>query len=116
VMLEIADPDGSASRSYYAAFHAVSALFVLEGSTFRKHTAVEAAVHRDLARTGRWAAELGRDFSSLAELRSTGDYGGALHVAPHDARLAIAAARRILEAVRVIHPDVFPAELQEGGD
>ena len=42
------DPDASVSRSYYAAFYAVSALFVVEGRTFAKHAAVEAAVHRDL--------------------------------------------------------------------
>ena len=32
--------DGAASRPYYAAFHAVTALFVLEGRTFTKHAAV----------------------------------------------------------------------------
>lgn len=42
------DPDASASRAYYAAFFAVRALFALEQRTFRKHTEVEAAVHRDL--------------------------------------------------------------------
>ncbi|HEX2225225.1 MAG TPA: HEPN domain-containing protein [Thermoanaerobaculia bacterium] len=31
------DPDASASRSYYAAFYAVSALLALEGKSFRKH-------------------------------------------------------------------------------
>jgi uncharacterized protein (UPF0332 family) len=41
------DPDASASRSYYAAFYAVSALFALEGKSYSKHTGVEAAVHRE---------------------------------------------------------------------
>ena len=46
--------DGAASWAYYAAFYAVSAHFALKGRTFRKHTAVEAAVHRDLVRSGKF--------------------------------------------------------------
>ena len=38
------DPDLAASRAYYAAFYAVSALLAAEGSTFTRHSAVEAAV------------------------------------------------------------------------
>jgi len=60
-MLQATDPDGSVSRSYYAAFYAVSALFTLEGATFRKHAGVEAAVHRDLVNKGRWPRDLGAD-------------------------------------------------------
>ena len=52
--------DSAASRAYYAAFHAVTALFGLEGRTFAKHSALEAAVHRDLVKTGKWASDLGR--------------------------------------------------------
>jgi uncharacterized protein (UPF0332 family) len=57
------DPDAAASRAYYAAFHAVSALFALQGKTFTKHRALEAAVHRDLVRTQMWAVDLGAAFS-----------------------------------------------------
>lgn len=65
--------DSAASRAYYAAFHAVTALFALEGRTFTKHTGVEAAVHKDLVKAGRWSSDLGRDFSLCAELRGVGD-------------------------------------------
>jgi len=33
------DPDSAASRAYYAAFHALTALFALRGQTFSKHSA-----------------------------------------------------------------------------
>jgi uncharacterized protein (UPF0332 family) len=46
--------DGAASRAYYAAFHAVTALFALDGRIFTKHAALEAAVHRDLVKAGKW--------------------------------------------------------------
>jgi uncharacterized protein (UPF0332 family) len=106
-LLAAADPDGCASRAYYAAFYAVSALFALRGRTFRKHSALEAAVHRDLVRGEQWPAAIGADFTALQALRTTGDYGGKLHVRERDAAEAVAAAGRVLEAVRLRHPDLF---------
>jgi hypothetical protein len=39
--------------AYHAVFHAVSALFALQGKTFTMHRALEASVHRDLVRVVR---------------------------------------------------------------
>lgn len=47
-------PNDAASRAYSAAFHAVSAVLALEAKSFRRHSAVRAAVHRDLIREGGW--------------------------------------------------------------
>ena len=109
------DPDSSASRSYYAAFYAVSALFVLQGRTFSKHSAVESAVHRDLVRSGHWPKELGANYSSLLALRAIGDYGVLEHVSESQAEEAIQAVRRIFRAVHEAHPDVFsdPADSRQ---
>lgn len=93
------DPDACASRAYYAAFYAASALFSLEGRTFTRHSAIETAVHRDLVRTGRWPADLGVDYTFLRQLRESGDYGAALHVSVDDAGKAIEAASRVMDAV-----------------
>jgi uncharacterized protein (UPF0332 family) len=77
------------------------------GSQPKKHTVVEAVVHRDLVRAGIWPKELGADYSDLVRARQQGDYGGALDLTPEDAAEAIRKARRILEAVHRLHPDVF---------
>ncbi len=37
---------------YYACFYALSAVLLKEGRSFKKHTAVKAALHKDLIRTG----------------------------------------------------------------
>ncbi len=105
--LSLSDPDSSASRSYYAAFYAVSALFALQGRTFSKHSAVESAVHRDLVRPGDWPKELGAAYSSLLALRATGDYGVLEHVSESQAEEAIQAVRCILRAVHEAHSDLF---------
>jgi uncharacterized protein (UPF0332 family) len=99
--------DSAASRAYHAAFHAVTALFALEGRTFTKHSALEAAVHRDLA--GRWSADLGRDYSFCLDVRGVGDYGSDVRVDVSQATDAIEAARRILLAIHEALPADFPA-------
>ena len=101
------DPDSPASRAYYAAFYAVSARFALEDAAFRKHSAVEAAVHRDLVKKGVWSPELGQAYSRLAEVRSIGDYGEIEHVSEQRAAEAIQLAESIIVAIADEHPDVL---------
>ena len=98
------DPDSSASRAYYAAFHAVTALFAMQNQEFSKHAAVRSALHRDWINTGQWTANLGQDYDFLMDLRETGDYGGLRHVSADDARSALQSARRILAAVQTSCP------------
>ncbi len=100
-------PDSAAPSAYYGAFYAVSAHFALDGRTFRKHSAVQAAVHRDLVKGEGWPAHLGRAYSRLNELRDVGHYGGTKHVTPEEAGRAIEMAREILQAVADLHPEVF---------
>ena len=106
-LLSERDPDGSASRAYYAAFYSVCAHFALEGKTFAKHSAVRASVHNDLVKSGLWEEELGAAYSYLMRLRYAGDYGGFVHVSAGDSAKAVQLASRILEAVHKLHPDVF---------
>ena len=69
-------------------------------SEFNKHAALRSALHKDLINTGDWAAELGKDYDLLIELRETGDYGGTTRVSEENARRAIEAAQRIITACR----------------
>ncbi|MBU4270423.1 MAG: HEPN domain-containing protein [Planctomycetes bacterium] len=100
------DPDAAASRAYYAAFYAVSALFALESREFSKHSAVESAVHRHLVNAGRWPTNLGADYHDLRALRAMGDYGRLDHVAHDAAEETVEKAQRILEAVQEACPQL----------
>ena len=97
-------PDAAASRAYYAGFYAVSAHFSLKGITYTKHSAIEAAVHRDLVKAGAWPADLGRQYSHLVELRTVGDYGSLQHVSPEEAQEAVEIAERILQTIAQLNP------------
>jgi len=100
------DPDSAASRAYYAAFHALTALFALRGKTFSKHSAMRAALHRDLVQPGVLNKDMARDYDFLLDLRETGDYGGVAHVPPDSARLAADKAEAFLAAVKRICPEL----------
>jgi uncharacterized protein (UPF0332 family) len=79
----------------------------LTGRTFKKHSTLEAAVHRDLVKTGLWPRQLGEGFSQLVHLRQLGDYSVADHVSHEQAEGAIQAADNILRAVANDHPAEF---------
>ena len=100
------DSDSAASRAYYAAFHALTALFARRGRSFSKHAAIRAALHRDLVRPGRWTADVGRDYDFLMDLRETADYGGLIHITQNNAMKALEKAASILEAVKRTCPEL----------
>ena len=107
ILLAAGFPDFAAARAYYAAFYAASALLLAEGKTFRSHRGVVALIHRDYVRSGRLSVSVGRILSTLADLRSVGDYGGAAHISHAEANIALIEAQQFLEAVR----SLLPAEI-----
>lgn len=100
------DPDSAASRAYYAAFHALTAMFGLRGRMFSKHSSLRAALHRDLVQTGILEKETGKDYDFLLELREAGDYGGVAQVLPDSARKAVEKAESLIGAVVAACPEL----------
>jgi len=103
--LEI-DASTASNRAYYAAFYAVSALFASEGRTYSRHSAVEAAVHRDLVNTGRWTEDLGAAYRELHRLRMDADYDVSTFPTLERAQEAVQQAERIIETVRTSCPQL----------
>ncbi len=102
LMLEQGYYDYAASRAYYAAFYAATALVLKEGLDFRKHSGVIAAVHQRFVKAGRLDTDIGKNLNWLFELRSIGDYGETRHVPEEDAAKAIEAAESFCRAVRAL--------------
>ena len=104
--------EAAASRAYYAALYGVSALFAERGRTFKKHTAILAAVHRDLVKAGEWSRELGEGYSFLLKLRGTGDYSALVRVTSDEAGKAVKIAADVLKAVAEANPAEFGGLLE----
>jgi len=94
--------DVSASRAYYAAFYAASALLLSDGLDTSKHSGVIALIHQHFVKSGKLNKEQGKNLNWLFELRSVGDYGVSLHVVLDDARRAVNTAEDFYGAVKAL--------------
>lgn len=98
--------DFAASRAYYGAFYAATALLLSEELTFGKHSGVISNIHRQFVKTGRMAKKIGRNLNWLFELRGVADYGATAHVSQKDADEAINIANVFVKTtVKLIQAD-----------
>lgn len=101
-LLERGYYDVSASRAYYAAFYAASALLLNHGFDTSKHSGVIALIHQHFVKSGKLSKEQGRNLNWLFELRSVGDYGVSLHVALEDAQRAVKTTEDFFQSVKAL--------------
>lgn len=94
--------DFVASRAYYAAFYAATAILLHEELEFSKHSAVIASIHQRFVKMGRLDKKYGKDLNWLFELRGVGDYGATVHVSQQDAEKAIRAAEGFVQAIEAL--------------
>jgi uncharacterized protein (UPF0332 family) len=94
--------DFAASRAYYAAFYAATAILLREGLEFGKHSGVIASIHQRFVKTGKLDKKYGKDLNWLFELRGIGDYGATVHVSQQDAERAIQSAEDFLRAIQAL--------------
>ena len=92
--------DFAASRAYYGAFYAATAVLLSEGVGMSKHSGVIASIHQRFVKTEKLTREQGKRLNWLFELRNIGDYGGTAHVSRDQAEQAIEAAESFLKAIR----------------
>lgn len=103
-MIEKEYYDIAASRAYYAAFYAASALLLKEDIDTSKHSGVIASIHRLFVKEGKLDREQGRNLQWLFDLRGVGDYGVSEHVASGEAYKAVKVAEEFLEsAVKILN-------------
>ena len=92
--------DISASRAYYAAFYASSALLLSVEIDPSKHSGVIAAIHREFVKTGKLDKEQGKNLNWLFELRSVGDYGVIVHVSGDESTRAVKTAEKYIQTIK----------------
>jgi uncharacterized protein (UPF0332 family) len=94
--------DFAASRAYYAAFYAATAVLLHDGLELSKHSAVIASIHQRFVKTGKLDKEQGKALNWLFELRGVGDYGGTAHVSRQEVERAIEVASKFLGAIKLL--------------
>lgn len=95
-------PYGSASRAYYAVFHAARALLLSRGLDASSHRGVVSLIGEHFVKTGALSAELGRLVSRMQRDREDADYQVGSVFTDEQATEAVSAARRFADAVRLL--------------
>ena len=90
---------GAANRSYYAAFHAMSALLIHDGYRMKKHSGVISKFRELYIKTGIFDVSMSEQISDLFDLRIRCDYGSFYAATKADVEELIINAEAIIEAV-----------------
>jgi uncharacterized protein (UPF0332 family) len=93
--------DDCASRAYYAAFHAVSALHLSQGNAFSSHSQVIGRFNKDFVRAGLFPGRFTRIITRLFEDRQSGDYDVIGCITEAEARQDLEDASELVGAVRL---------------
>lgn len=102
--LQAGVPQLAADHAYYACFHLVSAVFLCDGLTMKRHSAVPAAVHERLIQTGRLDRQWGSVFDRLAELRTQSVYAALFVLDAETGRIIVDDAVRFAVVLRRMLP------------
>ena len=102
--LEAGVPQLAAEHAYYACFHLVSAIFLNEGLTLKRHSALRSALHERLIQTGRLDRQWGTVFDRLAELRTKSVYTAMFALDEATGRTVVDDASRLSAELRRLLP------------
>lgn len=64
----------AANRAYYACFYGASAVLLLAGRKFARHSGVRGSVHQELVKTGLLDTKWGKAYDQMFETRQAADY------------------------------------------
>lgn len=92
--------DFSASRSYYAMFYSIEAVFLHQDRAFSKHKTVISAFGKEFIKTGIFPTEFHRYILDAFDLRNLGDYGTMHSVNKTQAQELIQHAKEIAGAIQ----------------
>jgi uncharacterized protein (UPF0332 family) len=88
----------AASRSYYAVFHALSAVLASDGLAFSSHSQALGGFNKHFVKTGIFPKETTRSLQRLFEDRQIADYDWITTVDAETGREDVEAAEQIVEA------------------
>lgn len=102
-LLSINDQRGAVNRAYYAVFHAMRSVLILEGKDFAKHSGVISYFRKTYIKTGVFSVESSDTITALFDSRSTSDYDDEFEFTDEEVRELIAEAERFVTGVEEYH-------------
>ncbi|MBM4026302.1 MAG: HEPN domain-containing protein [Planctomycetes bacterium] len=102
------------NRLYYACFYGVSAVLLHRQQSFRKHSGVRAAFHRQFIKTGLLDTKWGQLYDQFFEDRQEGDYVVFVAFEREYVELQIEQCSEFLDRLRVLLPSLDEVEGENG--
>ena len=102
--LDAGVPQLAADHAYYACFHLLTAIFLQEGLTLKRHSALRSALHERLIQTGRLDRRWGSAFDRLAELRTKSVYTALFTLDAETGRAVVDDAEKLVAELQQMLP------------
>ena len=99
IYIDAGDYNGAINRSYYAAFHSLKALELLDGYDSKKHSGVIAYFRQHYIKNGKLNASLSKVIGRLVDARGQSDYDIAAKFELIDGQEAFDNATTIVNAI-----------------
>lgn len=90
---------GTANRAYYAAFHSLRAVLILDGYDSKKHSGIIAKFREIYLKTELFDKSISDAISSLFRVRSASDYDDFYIVSKQDAVTQLEYAEKIIKLI-----------------
>lgn len=90
---------GANNRAYYAIYHAISAVFAIEGKSFKKHRDAIANFNKEYIKTGTFEKSIGRRINNAFEIRQASDYNDFYIAKISDVEEQIKLAEEMIEII-----------------
>lgn len=100
LLLHAGEYKGAANRAYYAAFHSLRAVLILEEFDSKKHSGIIAKFRENYLKTELFDKEISDYISSLFRVRSASDYDDFYIVSKADAKAQLDKAKVIVEQIK----------------
>lgn len=102
-LLKINDLRGAVNRAYYAVFHAMRSVLILEGKDFAKHSGVISYFRREYIKTGIFTVDISDTITELFNNRSSGDYDDYFDFTEGEVRDMIGEAEQFVSVIGAYH-------------
>lgn len=99
ILLSAGEYKGAANRAYYAAFHAMRAVLILDEFDSKKHSGIIAKFREIYLKTDLFDKEISDSISSLFRIRTASDYDDFYVVSKSDAAAQYEKAKKISKLI-----------------
>lgn len=100
LLLKAGEYKGAANRAYYAAFHSLRAVLILDSFDSKKHSGIIAKFRENYLKTELFSKEISDYISSLFRVRSASDYDDFYIVSKEEAISQVDKAEKIICQVK----------------